>query len=263
MKNEHYDASELWKQELKKEGYEHHCHSVEEIKLLKKFGRVWNKIFKSTAVAPPARLFELGCGGGKHLAQLALNGFEVHGIDVSEAVATNAQNYLEEIRAFQPIKAHVEVANIFEYQSSKTYDMCFHFGVVEHFLKSAERYQVWEKLVALTRPGGWVVSVVPCGRHFMRAMMRNQRLGGYNIPEIDYACSLHRSEFNRFNLNPIITIPHNYFAFLSAHSLPIVSKVLYPIFFILGNLSFPYLPLSDTIKETCAATLIVIGQRPN
>lgn len=263
MKNESYDASALWKQELAQGGYEHHCHSSEEIKTHQKLGRAWKKILKVTGVAPPARLFELGCGGGIHLAKLALNGFEVHGIDVSEVVAGKAQTYLREIHTFQPIKAHVEVADIFEYQSAEAYEMCFHFGVVEHFLEATERLQVWQKLYALTRPGGWIVSVVPCGKHMMREMMRNQKLGGYHIPEIDYSCALHRKEFHQLNLTAISTIPHNYFAFLSAHPVPFVAKVLHPFFFILGNLSLPSLPVSENLKEMYAASLIVIGQRPN
>jgi 2-polyprenyl-3-methyl-5-hydroxy-6-metoxy-1,4-benzoquinol methylase len=88
--------------------------------------------------------------GGTHLAKLAVNGFAVHGIDVSDAVVKRAENYLEEVAKFQSIKASVEFANIFEYQSSNLYDMCYHFGVVEHFLELSQRQQIvpvikWKK----------------------------------------------------------------------------------------------------------------------
>ncbi|MBF0280935.1 MAG: class I SAM-dependent methyltransferase, partial [SAR324 cluster bacterium] len=248
--------------ELEQGGYEHHCFSENEIGQHKKLGRVWKKIIKLTEIEPPARLFELGCGGGIHLAKLALNGFEVHGIDVSDTVAEKAQNYLHEINTFQTIKASLEVADVFEYSGSEIYQMSFHFGVIEHFLESSDRLKIWQILYDLTLPGGWIVSVVPCGQHFMREMMRNQRLGGYNIPEIDYSCSFHHEEFNQINLTSISTIPHNYFSFLSAHPFPLISKVLHPLFFAVGNLSLPYLPISNAIKEHFAGSLIVVGQKP-
>jgi len=207
-------------------------------------------------------LFELGCGGGIHLAQLALNGFEVHGIDVSDAVAARAQNYLEEVSKFQLIRASVAVANIFEYQSSDSYDMCFHFGVVEHFLELSQRQQIWNKLYSLTKPGGWIVSVVPCGQHLMRGMVRERNLAGYNIPEIDYSCVSHRGEFANLGLQPIYAVPHNYFSFLSAHPSRMISKIIHPMSFVLGNMIIPLVPLPEDIKEVWAHTLIVIGRKP-
>ena len=262
MNTNFYDASEAWKQALKDGGYNHHCRSAEDIERIKRMGRVWQKILQITKLTPPARLFELGCGGGIHLAQLALNGFEVHGIDVSDAVAARTQNYLQEVAGFLPIRASVEVANIFDYQSSDAYDMCFHFGVVEHFLELLQRQQVWKKMYSLTKPGGWIVSVVSCGQHLMRKMVRAKGLAGYNIPEIDYSCKLHRSEFEELGLNPIYAVPHNYFSFLSAHPSRAVSKVLYPLSFIVGNVFMPYLPMTEEIKERYAHTLIVMGMKP-
>lgn len=262
MNTSSYDASEAWKQVLKHAGeYEHHCHSAEEIKRIKLLGSAWRKILKITKLTPPARLFELGCGGGIHLARLALNEFEVHGIDVSDTVVARTQNYLDEVDRFKPIKASVQLANIFEYQSSNMYDMCFHFGVVEHFLELSQRQQIWEKLYGLTKPSGWIVSVVPCGQHFMRGMVRNKGLGGYIIPEIDYSCSSHRREFQDIGLNPVYAMSHNYFSFLSTHPSQLVSKVFYPVSFLLGNILLPYIPLAESIKEVCAQSLIVLGQK--
>ncbi|MBR8833972.1 MAG: methyltransferase [Stigonema ocellatum SAG 48.90 = DSM 106950] len=261
MNTSFYDASKAWKQELEYEGYEHHCYSAEELKRIRRLGRVWQKILQITKVTPPDRLFELGCGGGTHLARLALNGFEVHGIDVSDAVAVRAHNYLEEVGKFQAIRASVAVANIFEYQSSHSYDICFHFGVVEHFLDLSQRQQIWNKLYSLTKPGGWIVSVVPCGQHIMRKMVREQRLAGYNIPEIDYSCRSHRREFENLGLQPIYAVPHNYFSFLSAHPLRMISKIIYPMSFILGNMIIPSVPLPEYIKEIWAQTLIVMGRK--
>jgi SAM-dependent methyltransferase len=258
-----YNASQAWENALEQQGeYEHHCYSVKDLIKINHLGRVWKKILRITKVTPPARLFELGCGGGIHLASLAVNGFQVHGIDISGAVAARANNYLEEVGKFKLIQATVEVANVFDYKSLSSYDMCFHFGVVEHFLELTERQKIWDKLYSLTKPGGWIVSVVPCGKHFMRSMMRDKGLGGYNIPEIDYSCNLHKEEFEFLRLKPIYTIPHNYFSFLSAHPSPTISKIVYPLSFVLGNITIPYMPISKDIKEYYAQTLIVIGKKP-
>lgn len=257
-----YDASNAWKESLSHGGYEHHCSSIEDFRRIKRFGLVWRKILQITKLPPSSHLFELGCGGGTHLANLAVNGFAVHGIDVSDAVVKRAENYLEEVAKFQSIKASVEFANIFEYQSSNLYDMCYHFGVVEHFLELSQRQQIWHTLYSLLKPGGWLVSVVPCGKHFMREMVREKGLCGYNIPEIDYSCASHHQEFDNIGLNPIYTLPHNYFPFLSAHPSRLVSKVFYPLLYAGGNMLLPHIPISDDIKEIYAQTLIVIGRKP-
>ncbi|MEH1869822.1 MAG: hypothetical protein V7K69_33155 [Nostoc sp.] len=89
--NTNYDASEVWKQELELQGYEHHCYSAENLKKIKRLGLVWQKILRITKITPSDRLFELGCGRRIHLASLAVKGFEVHGIDVSATVASRAK----------------------------------------------------------------------------------------------------------------------------------------------------------------------------
>ncbi len=262
MSTQVYDTNEAWKQAFEQGGYEHHCCSWKEIKKIKRLGRVWKKILHLTQIQPSAHLFELGSGGGRYLVQLALNGFETHGIDISEIAVANTQNYFREVNQFQRISTTVEVANIMDYSSAKLYDMCFHVGVLEHFLEASERQQIWKNMYELTRPGGWIVSVVPCGQHFMRKMIREQGLAGYNIPEIDYSCDLHRYEFQNLGLESIDVVPHNYFAFLSAHPIPFVSKVIFPFLFIVGNVCMPYLPVSVKVKERCAHVLIAIGRKP-
>jgi SAM-dependent methyltransferase len=263
MTTSNYNASQAWKQALSLPGkYELHCSSLQDIQRLQKLGHVWKRSLQVTGIQPPAQLFELGCGGGIHLARLALNGFQVHGIDVSDAVAARAQTFLEEIRQFQSIEATIEVADIFNYHSEITYDMCFHFGVVEHFLEVSERQQIWDNLYKLTKPGGWILSVVPCGQHFMRSMVRQHGLAGYNIPEIDYSCASHRAEFKALGLQSITTLPHSFFSFLSAHPSRVVAKWLYPVAFTFGNLLLPSIPLPDLVKERWAQSLIVAGQKP-
>jgi SAM-dependent methyltransferase len=255
-----YNAAEAWKKELQQEGYEHHCHNVTEMEEIRRLNRTWKKILKLTKLHPHASVFELGCGGGHELAKLAVWGYEVYGIDISLEVIVRAKHYLKEVDNYYAIKANVEVGDIFEYESPSTYDMCFHVGVIEHYLETGERQTIWGKLYDLTKPGGWIVSVVPCGHHFMRKTMREKGLGGYNIPEIDYSIRLHKEEFEQIGLNPIYAQPHSYFGFFSMSS-NIISKFIYYNLYLLGNIVIPYLPINNNIKEKYASSLIIIGQK--
>jgi SAM-dependent methyltransferase len=256
------DVVNAWKIILEEDdAYAFHCHTNYDLKRIKNLSRVWKKILRLTKLAPPARLFELGCGGGNHLTKLALNGFQVHGIDCSPVMLSRAQNLINEVKIFHQINASVELADIFEYNSTVLYDMCYHFGVVEHYLDKLQRREIWNKLYNITRPGGYIVSVVPCGLHIMRKMMKERELGGYRIPEIDYSIDSHIEEFEKACLNNIYADPHSYFDFLGSHPSKLISKCFYPVLFILGNALIPYLPINNNIKERFASTLVVIGRK--
>ncbi|MNS01981.1 bifunctional 3-demethylubiquinone-9 3-methyltransferase/ 2-octaprenyl-6-hydroxy phenol methylase [compost metagenome] len=255
-------TTEAWKAELSQGGYEHSCESEDSFRRLQKPGFVWRRMLNRMDLPLGSRIFELGCGGGQYLAQLAVQGYEVHGIDVSPQVVARAQKYLSQVANYKQIQATVEAADIFEYTSDRTYDLCYHFGVVEHFLMPEERRAIWASLFKLTRPGGWVASVVPCGRHFMRTMVREKELAGYKIPEIDYSCALHRTELTEAGFEHIVALPHNYFSFLSYHPLTAVRKIIYPTMYMAGNAVLPWAPFPESWKETCAQSLIVIGQKP-
>jgi SAM-dependent methyltransferase len=262
MKLQSQDVVNAWKNNLQEDGaYSFRCHTTHDITRIKYLSRVWKKILKLTKLAPPARLFELGCGGGNHLAKLALNGFEVHGIDCSPAVVSRAHKFLNEVKVFHHITAHAEVADIFHYKSTVLYDMCYHFGVVEHYLDHKQRQEIWERLYNITMPGGYIVSVVPCGQHIMRKMMKKYGIGGYNIPEIDYSIDSHVAEFKKVCLNNIQAEPHCYFGFLSSHPSKIISRLVCPLLFIVGNLFIPNLPIRNSIAERYASSLVVIGRK--
>ena len=58
----------------------------------------------------------------------------------------------------------------------------------------------------LCKPRGYIVSVVPNGKHPWRSKMRNERLGGYNAPEIDYDCESMASEMKKAGAGTLICI---------------------------------------------------------
>jgi hypothetical protein len=176
-------------------------------------------------------------------------------------MVSRAQHVINEVKIFHQIKASVELADIFEYNSTVLYDMCYHFGVVEHYLDKLQRQELWGKLYNITRAGGYIVSVVPCGQHIMRKMMKERELGGYRISEIDYCIDSHIEEFEKACLYNIHADPHCYFGFLGSHPSKLISKCLHPVLFILENGLIPYLPINNNIKEHYASTLVVIGRK--
>lgn len=259
------DPSEAWRALLEHPGgYEHHCSSQEDFQRLRRLGFAWTRVLRIAKLSPGDRVFEFGCGGGKHLALLASRGFEVHGVDVSPAVTERAKSYLASVARFAPIRASVEHADFLEYDvrpRAGSFAMSFHAGVVEHFLEPEQRALIWEKMVALVRPGGWVVSMVPGGKHVLRERIRRERLSGYDVPEIDYGCELHTREFEAAGLADIACMAHNFFSFLPAHQSKIVSGLLSGPTRLLSNATLPWLPLPETWKERFAGTLLVVGRK--
>ncbi|MEY4514870.1 MAG: hypothetical protein RLZZ450_6992 [Pseudomonadota bacterium] len=260
------DPGQAWRALLEEPGqYEHHCRTKQEFRQTKRLGLVWRRVLSATRLRPPARVFELGCGGGKHLAGLAVAGYSVHGVDIAPAVVERARHYLDEVNVHRLIAATVEQGNILTYDTASragSFDMCFHVGVVEHFLSATDRSLIWQKLVELTAPGGWVVSVVPCGMHFLRQRVRTERLLGYNVPEIDYSCATHTLEFQSAGLAEVVCLPHNFLGFLSAHPVAWLRGPARLPLYAAANVLGPLLPLPNSVKERSAGSLIVLARKP-
>jgi len=94
------DPAALWRQKLQRGGYEHECQNRRQFRQLRKLSRLWRVILRNTGLRTGARIFEVGCGGGIHLVRLALNGFDVTGIDVSPEVIQRAKNFINDVRRF-------------------------------------------------------------------------------------------------------------------------------------------------------------------
>jgi SAM-dependent methyltransferase len=255
------EVTSAWQAALGHGAYEHHCRSRLDYLRVRRLGRAWSLILRKANPPRGAHIFELGCGGGINLAKLATHGYRVHGIDVSPEVVARARGYLDEVARFKDIRASVEVADIFDYRDPTQFDMVFHNGVVEHFLDDDNRRAIWERLAALTVSGGAVVSIVPCGAHFMRARVRAERLCGYDIAEIDYTCASHRRELERAGLVDIRCYPTNYFDFLRGHPNRWIARYAHKAALIAGAMVMPVLPVAESIKERVADSLIVIARR--
>jgi SAM-dependent methyltransferase len=260
-----YDPSAQWAVNLTEGGYENHCRGEDDLKAIRRFGFAWRRIFAATGLSPTIATFEIGCGGGEKIAPLALNGARASGIDVSRDVLERAGRYIGEIEAVsgQALGIDLVQGDFLAFESADTFDLVYHFGVVEHYLDGQDRARFWGRAVALARPGGWVASIVPCGRHIMRPLARERELLGYQnrLAEIDYSAALHEDEFRAAGLTEIKVLPHGYFFFLSGHPSALV-RALYRPLFIFGNVVLPYLPLPVSVLERFAQTLIVVGRRP-
>ncbi|RJQ43495.1 MAG: class I SAM-dependent methyltransferase [Nitrospiraceae bacterium] len=259
--NRAQNVTEAWQKALKDSGYEHQKSRKTKYAVLKT-PRLWKKIFKHMSFAEKSNLsaFEVGCGGGKHIASLSLNGWNCVGIDCSREVLERARQYIDHIASIIGKALHVDLlyGDISHYTAPHKFDLVFQVGVLEHFLEDAERANVLLKMLNLTKPGGHIVSVVPNGKHPFRKKMKELHLGGYNIPEIDYNSRLMFDEMHQCGFKEITVLPHNLFSYLlmESHSLP--RKFWY---YMWQTIPTSILPQKFAFRH--AGTLICIAQKPS
>lgn len=259
------NVAEKWVEVLKRDGYEEHIYKKSECRKMKKFSRVWRRIFRCINLNPYGRndlsIFEVGCGGCKHLVQFALNGWKCVGIDCSEEVLKRAKNYIREISRICRNKLDIELiyGDFLNYiPIEEKFDIVFHVGVLEHFLNLKERMIALKKMFDLTKPGGYVISIVPNGIHPLRKEMKEKGLGGYFIPEIDYTPELLFREMKEFGRRDIHIFGHNIFSYLLLKKSRwfLFKKIIYLIWQIIP---ISLLPSKFIFRK--AGTLIAIAKK--
>jgi len=211
------EVGRLWTERLEIDGYEAAKVSPADIRRLRRYSRAWRRLHKLVKTTPHTTFFEFGCGGGGQLVPLALNGHRVEGIDVSHTVLGRASEYIQNVERVVgrklPISLHWGDFLNFA-PNGKEFDVVFNFGVIEHFLDDEERLKAVNKMLALTVPGGYAISVVPSGMHPLRQRMRDERLFGYDVPEIDYTAETARREMLEAGASDAFVYPHNLFGYL-------------------------------------------------
>ena len=255
------DPGFLWKKELRTKGYEYRA-SARSVRKLGRFSRVWHRILKLSDMGPRTKrrtVFEVGCGGGIHLVQFALQGWNCFGLDVSSEVLDRAKRFIGEIEQYagRKLSIHLYTGDIidFEVGSFEKSDLVFHVGVLEHFLDDAQRLLALKKMFAFAKPGGYVVSVVPNGMHPWRKPMKEQRLGGYNIPEIDYTNVLMEHEFKECGATDIVILPHNLFDYMRLKK-NFLFKIVY---YFAQTVPLSWIPKSFAFRHS--GTIIGIARR--
>jgi SAM-dependent methyltransferase len=260
-------VADAWRKELEEKGYEPQTLTRWSCIRFAILSRTWRRILRCTdglSRFAPIRALEVGCGGGAQLVPLYVNGWSCAGVDVSPEVLARARMYA------QNADKHCHAAGTIEFRCLNFlnlepdplgFDVTFHFGVLEHYLDAAERRRHLEKMFDVTRPGGFVVSVVPNGGHVFRAEQRESGLGGYIIPEIDYSVGLLRAEMIDCGAISVQVLPHDLFGYLKLRNQYGLRKVYYGCLYYLMQLPvFQLLPM--WFLENHAYSLIAIARKP-
>jgi len=141
-------------------------------------------------IRPGMKILDFGAGGGCHSVPLAYMGYEVDALDCSDAVLKNLVTYKESVEKYAKKKLRINtiVADILESNLClDKYDIIFSCGVMEHFVDEKERKKVYKILASsLRKEEDCLITHVPNGKHPFRRRQRLEKLGGYNIEEIDY-----------------------------------------------------------------------------
>ncbi len=103
----------------------------------------------SDLLPPGARVLDLGCGEGRDSVFFASRGFEVTGVDASQAGLRKAERLAGErgiqVRWLQGDMAHLPLDGPF--------DLVYSCGAI-HYVPRRERSRLFPRLKALTLPGG-------------------------------------------------------------------------------------------------------------
>jgi SAM-dependent methyltransferase len=144
-----------------------------------------------------SRILDGGCGLGEWTVFLAQQGFDITGIDLSEATVARLRKWFPD-RDF--------VAGDLRRTSfpDQSFDAYFSWGTFEHF--EAGLGECLEEARRIVRPGGWLLVSVPF--HNGRLIMRDHRplecwdeafdaRSGYAVPQRFYQWRLTRQELRR------------------------------------------------------------------
>ncbi len=218
------EASERWGNLLSKSGYEHHIGDKKDCRRIARLTRTWKKIFrvigKNSPLPADFDIFEAGCGGGGQLAPFALRGYHCVGLDVSEEVLERGRNYIKEISDVcgKCLDVDFVAGDILDFNEktlgNRKFHLVFHVGVLEHFLDDNVRLQALKNMFSITKPGGYLIVIVPSGIHPLRRRVKEDGWGGYNVPEMDYSPSLLIDEFEKVGAIEARVMPNNVFGYL-------------------------------------------------
>ena len=208
--------AQAWRDSLKASGYDPPSESLLLKARLFILSRTWRRILRNTGLkkSDQVKVLEFGCGGGAQLVPLYANGWTCVGLDCSVEVLSRAKEYVRQVVQggfLRNNRGSIDFvcADFIDFQSDTKFDMTFQFGVLEHFLVDEEREQYLQRMFAVTKDNGFVVSFVPNGEHVYRKRQKEDGLGGYNIPEIDYTAEDLEAEMLRCGAQSVEVLTHD------------------------------------------------------
>jgi SAM-dependent methyltransferase len=125
--------------------------------------------FASRGVAPPASIFDAGCGTGAFSIGLARRGYSVTGIDISVELVKVAQRQVEELAS--PLHIDIQIANMLTFPGDR-FDGVLCRGVLNDLIDEQERQSAIRAFSAALRSGGILILDV---RDWDRSVARKQR----------------------------------------------------------------------------------------
>jgi SAM-dependent methyltransferase len=100
-------------------------------------------------------VLDVGCGSGRNLAPFAVRGCSLYGIDIDPRAVSATRQRLRDTAADS---VDVQLVDVRSYAESRQFDLVICYGVL-HFLRRAERREVYSRLAGRVAPGG-LISVV-------------------------------------------------------------------------------------------------------
>ncbi|MGH7628532.1 MAG: class I SAM-dependent methyltransferase [Gemmatimonadales bacterium] len=156
---------------------------------------------RAVPVPPGARLLEVGCGAGFSAEYLRGRRIRFCGVDYSERLIAYARAH------FARPDTRFEAVNLKDFRDEEGFNVVFMIGVLHHVdeVESAVR-----QLVALLRPGGWLVvnEPQPANALICAARQVRKRLDrGYSKEQAQLTAAELRAWFRRAGLRRVQVVP--------------------------------------------------------
>jgi len=144
---------------------------------------------------PGLTFLEVGCAPGGNLVYFhRAFGYEPHGLDFVANIDIVAAN----LRASGIEQFHLYNQDLLDFQPAQAFDVVGNFGFIEHF---TDWPRILERIVALVRPGGHVVTSLPHfrgGQYWLRRWLTPDVFARHNLEVMDPARLVR--EFRRLGL---------------------------------------------------------------
>lgn len=139
------------------------------------------------------KVFDLGCGSGHLLVALAKDGYDVYGIDVSEASIVEAQNDLGPFAKSD----QVQNGDVLDYCPPTKFDIIVMDNVIEHLVPD-ETSEILAKCYDMLEEEGYLVVLTP------HSLSGPHDISKYFLPFGSKAEGFHLKEFSFTDMNQFL-----------------------------------------------------------